>query len=58
MNETKCSNNECTDENFYCAKCIQSRSVIIKCLINVWNIVSLKFNSKLNDLFSTEGILI
>jgi hypothetical protein len=56
MNETKCSNNECTDENFYCAKCIQSRSVIIKCLINVWNIVALKFNSKLNDLFSTEGI--
>lgn len=48
----KCNSSECSNQNFYCEECIKSKGVYIKILNNIWKIVALKFNPKLNDLFS------
>ncbi|CAF0898848.1 unnamed protein product [Brachionus calyciflorus] len=48
----KCQSDDCTSQAYYCESCIKSKSLYIKILNTIWKIVSLKFNPKLNDLFS------
>lgn len=55
MNESKCLYSDCTDDTLYCAKCINTKTNYIKCLIDIWKIISTKFSSKLDDLFSIDG---
>lgn len=60
MNNLKCPNGECDKENelFYCNECIKFKLTYVKIISQIWKIVFIKFNPKLNDLFSFSSKLI